>query len=99
MLLRDITSDHQTLREGLTWAKSGANVVRKYRCMGGARQGRVVSSPQQCYAPFDLKKRAKMRMLKARMGNRMVRKTKKTKRTSPASRRVAQMNKSTSRKR
>ena len=98
MLLRQITSNDQ-IEEGLTWARSGPNVVRKYRCMGGARQGRVVSSPQQCYAPFDLKKRAKMRMLKARMGNRMVRKTKKTKRTSPASRRVAQMNKSTSRKR
>ena len=86
MLIEDI------IPEGMAWAKRGNKVVRKFRCAGGKRHGRVVSSPQQCFAAPDIKKRMKLIMSKARLGARMVRKAKKTKRVNPASRRVAALN-------
>ena len=45
------------LTEGMTWAKRGNKVVRKFRCVSGRRKSRVVSSPAQCFAAPDLKKR------------------------------------------
>lgn len=92
MLLREITSND--LEEGLVWARKGKMVVRKYRCVGGQRHGRIVAVPAQCYMRIDPKKRANIKRMKARMGARIVRKTKRTKRTNPASKRVAAMNKS-----
>ena len=66
--------------------------------MGGGRHGRIVSVPGQCYARSDPKKRANIKRMKARLGKRLIRKTKRTKRTNPASRRVQAMNKSTRRR-
>jgi len=86
MLIEDI------IPEGMAWAKRGNKVVRKFRCAGGKRHGRIVSSPQQCFAAPDIKKRMKLKMTKARLGSRMIRKAKKTKRVNPASRRVAALN-------
>ena len=86
MLIEDI------IPEGMAWAKRGNKVVRKFRCAGGKRHGRVVSSPQQCFAAPDLKKRMKLKITKARLGARMIRKSKKTKRVNAASRRVAALN-------
>ena len=86
MLIEDI------IPEAMAWAKRGNKVVRKFRCAGGKRHGRVVSSPQQCFAAPDIKKRMKLKMTKAKLGSRMVRKAKKTKRVNPASRRVAALN-------
>jgi hypothetical protein len=86
MLIEDI------IPEGMAWAKRGNKVVRKYRCAGGKRHGRIVSTPQQCFAAPDIKKRMKLKMTKAKLGSRMVRKAKKTKRVNPASRRVAALN-------
>ena len=97
MLLREITSNDE-IDEGLTWARKGKDVVRKYRCVGGGRHGRIVSVPGQCYARIDPKKRANIKRMKARLGKRLIRKTKRTKRTNPASRRVQAMNKSTRRR-
>ena len=97
MLLREITSNDE-IDEGLTWARKGIVVVRKYRCVGGVRLGRIVSVPGQCYARIDPKKRANIKRMKARLGKRLIRKTKRTKRTNPASRRVQAMNKSTRRR-
>ena len=57
------------------------------------RKSRVVSSPAQCFAAPDLKKRIKMKLTRARLGSRMARKAKKTKRINPASKRVAALNK------
>jgi len=94
MLLRELT---QKLDEKQVWARSGQKVVRKYRCVGGSRKGRIVAKMSQCYAPIDIKKRVKLRQTKARLGSRIVRKTKRTKRTNPASRRVQAMNKATRR--
>ena len=86
--LQDFVNERQV------WAKSGSKVVRKYRCMTGKRKGRVVKQPSQCFAAPDIKKRILLKKTKARLGSRMTRKAKRTKRTNPASKRVAQMNKS-----
>jgi len=85
------------VNERQVWAKSGSKVVRKYRCMTGKRKGRVVKQPSQCFAAPDIKKRILLKKTKARLGSRMARKAKRTKRTNPASKRVAQMNRSAKR--
>jgi hypothetical protein len=78
----------------IVYGKSGRNVVRKYRCTFGRKKGRIVSNPSVCSAPLDIKKRFQMKKLRSRMGARLTRKIKFTKRFNPASRRVAAMNKS-----
>ena len=80
------------LTEGMAWTKRGNKVVRKFRCTSGRRKSRVVSSPAQCFAAPDVKKRIKLKMTKARLGARMARKARKTKRINPASKRVAALN-------
>lgn len=93
MLIFEVTS----LDEKQVWGRTGSKVVRKYRCSGGQRHGRVVSNMSQCFAPVDIKKRAKLKQTKARLGKRIARKAKRTKRVNPASRRVQSMNKRASR--
>ena len=95
MLLREIT---QPINEKQVWARRGKQVVRKYRCQGGRRDGRIVATMQQCYAAPDAKKRARLKITKARLGSRLAKKTKKTKRTNPASIRVQRLNKMSRRK-
>ncbi len=76
----------------MAWARSGSKIVKKYRCTAGRRKGRIVSKPAQCTAPPDLKKRATLRRTKARMGSRIARKSKRTRRINPASRRLKRLN-------
>lgn len=76
----------------MAWARKGNTIVKKYRCTSGRRKGRIVSKPAQCTAPPDIKKRATLRRTKAKMGARMARKTKRTKRLNPASRRLKRLN-------
>lgn len=90
MLLRELTSD---LGEKRVWARSGKKVVRKYRCSSGRRKGRIVAKIQQCFAAPDMKKRFTLKKTKARVGARMARKARRTKRVNPASRRVQALNK------
>ena len=90
MLLREFFNDQ--LIEKQVWARSGKKVVRKYRCMSGKRKGRVVAQISQCFAAPDVKKRIKMKQTKARLGAKMARKARKTKRVNPASRRVQALN-------
>jgi len=78
----------------IVYSKKGREVVRKYRCTFGRKKGRIVSNPSVCSAPLDIKKRFQMKKLRSRMGARLTRKIKFTKRFNPASRRVAAMNKS-----
>ena len=54
----DVISERQV------WAKSGTKVVRKYRCTAGARKGRTVATPSQCFAAPDVKKRMTMKRTK-----------------------------------
>jgi hypothetical protein len=94
MLLRELLN-HTTiedLEEGQTWARSGKKVVRKYRCASGPRKNRVVAKMAQCFAAPDIKKRMAFKKTKARLGSRMIRKAKKTKRINPASKRVQALN-------
>jgi hypothetical protein len=96
MLLRDLITPEE-IDETQVWARSGKKVVRKYRCSGGHRKGRIVAKMAQCFAAPDMKKRAQMKRTKAKFGSRMARKSKKTKRTNPASVRVQRMNRNTRR--
>jgi hypothetical protein len=86
MLLRELT---EPLEEKQVWARKGTSLVRKYRCTGGTRNGRIVAEPTQCFAPIDIKQRALMKRTRARLGKKMARKAKKTKRTNPASIRLS----------
>ena len=95
MLLREffIDPEEENLEEGQTWARSGKKIVRKFRCSGGPRKGRVVAKMAQCFAAPDIKKRQTLKKTKARLGSRMIRKSKKTKRINPASKRIQSLNK------
>ena len=94
MLLREFFIDptEEELDEGQTWARSGKKVVRKYRCSSGPRKNRIVAKMTQCFAAPDIKKRMAFKKIKARLGARMIRKAKKTKRINPASKRVQSLN-------
>lgn len=76
----------------LVWARKGKKIARKMRCTTGRRKGRVVSSASSCSKKIDIKKRFTFKRTKARMGRRMVMKTKRTKRFNPLSKRVARLN-------
>jgi len=91
MLLREFFIDQ--LEEKQVWARSGKKVVRKYRCTSGRRKGRVVAKMAQCFAAPDLKKSKRLKVMKARLGPRLAKKTKRTKRINPASKRVQALNK------
>jgi len=91
MLLRELFEE--SLDEKQVWARSGKKVVRKYRCTSGKRKGRTVAKPAQCFAAPDVKKRMSLKRTKARLGKRMARKAKRTKRTNPASVSVRRLNK------
>jgi len=89
MIVQEITS----LDEKQIWARKGSSLVRKFRCTGGKKHGRIVPSPTACFTPIDIKKRAKMKITRARLGAKMARKSRKTKRTNPASIRLKSLNK------
>ena len=95
MLLRELLNHTTTedLEEGQTWARSGKKVVRKYRCSSGPRKNRIVSKMAQCFAAPDIKKRQTLKRTKARLGSKMIRKSRKTKRINPASKRLKSLNK------
>jgi len=88
-----ISEVEDLLSEKQIWARSGSKVVRKFRCIGGKRHGRIVSKPAKCHAAINMKARMTLRRTKARLGARMMRKAKRTKRINAASRRVQAMNK------
>jgi hypothetical protein len=92
MNLRELTSD--LMLEKQIWARSGKKVVRKYRCAGGQRHGRIVSTPAQCFKPKNLKRRVTAKRTQARLGKRIARKAQRTKRHNAVSKRVRMMNKS-----
>lgn len=94
MLLRELTLP---LEEKRVWARSGKKLVRKYRCTGGRRHGRIVAKIAQCFAAPDMKKKFTLKKTKARVGGRMTRKARRTKRVNPVSRRVQALNKSSKR--
>lgn len=90
MLVTEITSE---LSEKQIWGRRGKKLVRKYRCMSGQRKGRIVAKMAQCYAAPNLKARMSLKRTKARLGPRMARKAKRTKRINPASIALSRLNK------
>lgn len=90
--LLGLLDEDANLEEKQVWAKSGQKVVRKYRCTAGSRKGRVVKEPAQCFRAPDVKRRIQLKKTKARLGARMARKARRTKRVNPTSRRVAALN-------
>lgn len=89
MLITEVTS----IDEKQIWARSGKKVVRKFRCSGGRRHGRIVAKLTQCFAAPDMKKRMQMKKTRARLGSRIARKSRRTKRTNRASIAVQRLNK------
>jgi hypothetical protein len=78
----------------IVWKKSGNKVVRGVRCTQGPKKGRVVSNGSECSKPIDVKKKFTLRRTRAKMGTRMARKARKTKKVNPISRMVRKLNKS-----
>jgi len=87
MLINEIISEKQV------WARSGSTLKRKYRCSGGKRHGRVVSSPAQCYQPIDMQKKLQLKKTKAKLGKKLYKKAQKTKRVNPLSKKMQTLNK------
>lgn len=80
----DITENQQI------WGRKGQTLVRKYRCSGGRRKGRIVSTPTACHAAPNVARSARMKVTRARLGKIMARKAKRTRKVNPASKRLAQ---------
>lgn len=76
----------------MVWRRMGNTIKRAVRCTSGRRAGRVVSNIGQCSKPIDMKKRLTLKRTKARMGTRLARKSQRTRRMNPASRRLKTMN-------
>jgi len=85
-------ADDTIVEARMVWRKMGNTIKRAVRCTSGRRKGRVVSNPAQCSKPLDIKKRLTLKRTKAKMGARMARKARRTKRFNPASRRVRSLN-------
>lgn len=73
------------------WKRMGSTIIKKYRCLGGVKAGKLVSDPSKCVTKKDPKKvrhgRKVMRSKKGTIG----RKSKITKKRS-LSKLVAKMN-------
>lgn len=78
------------------WAKRGNKLKRMIRCTTGKKKGRVVSTTGSCGKAIDVKKRFMMKRIRKRFNTRIVRKSRRTKRVNPISKRVQAMNKALS---
>jgi hypothetical protein len=93
MIIEEIITPKEEFYEAkLVYARSGKKVVRKYRCSSGRLKGKTVKNPSACFKPVDVKKRFTLAKTKAKMGSRMARKSKMTKRMNPASKRLKMLN-------
>jgi hypothetical protein len=92
MLITDITPNSD-LTEKQIWGRRGKTLVRKYKCSSGNRKGRIVAKIAQCFAAPNIKKKISMKRTRARLGARMMRKAKRTKRINPASIALKRLNK------
>ena len=91
MLILELFSDDKTeiTETKMAWGRRGNQVVRKYRCTIGRLKGKTVSSPGACFAAPDIRKRARLKIMKEKFGTRMARK----KRINPMSKRIQALNK------
>lgn len=77
----------------MAWGKTGNDIVRKFRCLNGSRKGRLVTSPAGCSKRIDPEKKMRMKKTMAKLGKRIARKAKRTKRVNLTSKKVAARNK------
>ena len=80
------------LEEKQIWGRKGICLVRKYRCVGVKLHGRIVAKPQQCFAAPNVQAKMRMRITRKKLGKRMARRSRRTKRTNPASRALKFLN-------
>ena len=92
MRLDEIFEGEPIMEARMVWRKQGNKITRAFRCTAGVRKGRVVKSGSDCSKPIDIKKRFTLKKTKARMGKRMSRKSNRTKRVNPTSKRLRSMN-------
>ena len=92
MRLDEITEE-PLIEARMVWRRVGSTIKRAVRCTSGPRAGRVVGNAGQCGKPIDLKKRMTLRRTKAKMGKRMMRKARRTKRFNPVAKRLKTLNK------
>jgi hypothetical protein len=76
----------------MAWGKKGDKIVKKYRCLSGPRKNRLVNAPADCSKTIDPKKRIQLKKTMAKMGKRISRKARKTKRVSPVSKMIKRKN-------
>jgi len=88
--LSELLDDNLTEKQ--IWGRKDKKLVRKYRCVGGKRHGLIVAKPQQCFAPPDIAKRVKMKITRKKLAKRMALRSRRTKRTNPASRALKFLN-------
>jgi hypothetical protein len=93
MLIEEIISEEELEEAKLVYARKGKTIVRKYRCSAGRLKGKTVATPTACFKPVDIKKRFTLARTKAKMGSRIARKSKMTRKMNPASRRLKSLNK------
>jgi hypothetical protein len=91
MRLEEFT-DEPIVEARMVWRRMGNKIKRAVRCTSGRRAGRVVSNIGQCSKPIDMKRRLTLKRTKARMGNRIARKSQRTRRMNPASKRLKTLN-------
>lgn len=94
MLLRELTyRDDVEEAVDTIWSRSGGKQVRKYRCTSGQRKGRIVAKAATCNAPLNQRAKVTLAKTKRKKGSMLGWKTKKTKRSNPASKRLKRINK------
>lgn len=76
------------------WAKRGKKLKRMIRCTSGRKKGRTVASMGACSKAINVKKRFMMKRIRKRFNAKIVRKSKRTKKFNPLSKRLKSLNKS-----
>lgn len=76
----------------MAWGKKGDKIVKRYRCLSGPRKNRLVNAPADCSKKIDPKKRIQLKKTMSKMGKRIARKARKTKRVDPVSKMVKRKN-------
>ena len=75
------------------WAKRGKKLKRMIRCTSGKKNGRTVANVGACSKAINVKKRFMMKRIRKRFNAKIVRKSRRTKKMNPLSKRLATLNK------
>lgn len=75
------------------WAKRGKKLKRMVRCTSGKKKGRTVANVGACSKAINVKKRFLMKRIRKRFNAKIVRKSRRTKKMNPLSKRLATLNK------